>query len=116
MDNKSDVRFYAVLIILSLLFIQYCIIGVFVTIASMGWSGEITYDVWQLIGKVVVLTITIIFYYLYKKTDTSKGRKTTYKVYLIGFIIFSVEIGVFYGYLYFVEIGVFYGYLYLIGI
>ena len=102
MDNKSDVRFYAVMIILSLLLIQYFIVGFLVTAFVNFAIGDLAapYELWQLIGKIIVLAITIIFYYLFKKTDPSKGRKTTYKIYLIGFIIFSAEIGVFYGYLY----------------
>ena len=99
MDNKPKVDFYTVLIILSLLLMQYFIV-VFLTIALFNSDMGVPYELWQLKGKIIVLTITIIFYYLYKKTDPSKGRKTTYKIYLIGFIIFSVEIGVFYGYLY----------------
>ena len=102
MNNKSDVRFYAVMIILSLLLMQYFIVVFLITALVNFAIGEmaVPYELWQLIGKIIVLTITIIFYYLYKKTDSSKVRKTTYKIYLIGFIIFSVEIGVFYGYLY----------------
>lgn len=104
MDNKPKVSLYTVLAIVSLLLIQYYIVG-FLTLAFMIFAvGETPYEIWQLIGKVVVLTITIILYYLYKKADNSKDRKTTYKVYLIGFIIFSVEIGVFYGYLYLIGI------------
>ena len=106
MNNKSDVRFYAVMIILSLLLMQYFIVVFLITALVNFAIGEMVapYELWQLIGKIIVLTITIIFYYLYKKTDPSKGRKTTYKIYLIGFIIFSVEIGVFYGYLYLIGI------------
>ena len=104
MDNKPKVDFYTVLIILSLLLIQYYIVG-FLTLAFMNFAiGETPYELWQLIGKVIVLTITIIFYYLYKRADDSKGQKATYKIYLIGFIVFSVEIGAFYGYLYLIGI------------
>ena len=99
MDNKPKVSFYTVLIILSLLLIQYGVL-LFLIGSFMDFAIGMPYEVWQLKGKVVVLTITIILYYLYKKTDTSKSRKAKYKIYLIGFIIFSVEIGVFYGYLY----------------
>ena len=101
MNNKSNVG-YAVANILSLLFIQF-VVFYFLAAAWINFAiGDSfnPYELWQLIGKIVVLTITIIFYYLYKKTDPSKGQKTTYKIYLIGFIIFSLEIGVFYGYEY----------------
>ena len=103
MDNKPKVDFYTVLIILSLLLMQYFIV-VFMTIALFKSDMGVPYEIWQLIGKVVVLTITIIFYYLYRKADTSDSRKTMYKLYLIGFIVFSVEIGIFYGYLYLIGI------------
>jgi len=99
MDNKPKVNFYTVLAIVSLLLIQYGIV-IFLIVILIDFAIGVPYEVWQLIGKVIVLTITIILYYLYKKADHSKGRKAKYKLYLIGFIIFSVEIGVFYGYLY----------------
>ena len=103
MDNKPKVSFYTVLAIVSLLLVQYGIV-VFLVGSFMYFAIGIPYESWQLIGKVIVLTTTIIFYYLYKKADSSKGRKATYKIYLIGFIIFSVEIGAFYGYLYLIGI------------
>ena len=103
MDNKPKVNFYTVLAIVSLLLIQYGI-AAFLVVSLMNFAVGVPYETWQLTGKVVVLTITIILYYLYKKADNSKGRKATYKIYLTGFIIFSVEIGVFYGYLYLIGI------------
>ena len=99
MENKPRVSFYTVLAIVSLLFIQYGVV-VFLVGTLLHFAIGTPYEIWQLIGKVIVLTITIIFYYLYEKADYSKGRKALYKLCLIGFIIFSVEIGVFYGYLY----------------
>ena len=106
MDNKPKVNFYTVLIILSLLLMQYFIVVFLITALVNFAIGEmaVPYELWQLIGKIIVLTITIIFYYLYKKADMSSSRKAKYKLYLIGFTIFSVEIGVFYGYLYLVGI------------
>jgi len=101
MNDKSNVG-YAVTIILSLLLVQF-VVFYFLAAAWINFAiGDLAnpYELWQLIGKIIVLTITIIFYYLYKNTDPSKVRKTTYKIYLIGFIIFSLEIGVFYGYEY----------------
>ena len=103
MDNKPKVNFYTVLAIVSLLLIQYGIVA-FLVVSLMNFAVGVPYETWQLTGKVVVLTVTIILYYLYKKVDNSKGRKATYKIYLTGFIIFSVEIGVFYGYLYLIGI------------
>ena len=103
MDDKPKVDFYTVLIILSLLLMQYFIV-VFLVGSFMYFAIGAPYELWQLIGKIIVLTITIIFYYLYKKADTSDSRKAMYKLYLIGFIIFSVEIGVLYGYLYLIGI------------
>ena len=103
MNNKPKVNVYTVLAIVSLLFIQYGIF-LFLMLTLLEFAVGVPYEIWRLIGKVVVLTITIILYYLYKKADNSKGRKAKYKLYLIGFIIFSVEIGVFYGYLYLIGI------------
>lgn len=99
MNNEPKVSSYNVLAVVVLMFIQYCIVVFFVAIWT-DFAMAVPYELWQLIGKVIVLTITIILYYLYKKADASKGRKAKYKRYLIGFIIFSVEVGVFYGYLY----------------
>lgn len=103
MDNKPKVNFYTVLAIVSLLLIQYGI-AAFLVVSLMNFAVGVPYETWQLTGKVVVLIVTIILYYLYKEADNSKGRKATYKIYLTGFIIFSVEIGVFYGYLYLIGI------------
>ena len=99
MDNKPKVSSYNVLAVVVLMFIQFGIVA-FLILTLMNFAIGIPYELWRLVGKVVVLTITVILYYLYKKVDTSKVRKATYKICLIGFIIFSVEIGVFYGYLY----------------
>ena len=103
MDDKPKVSACTILTIANLLLIQYGIV-VFLVGSFMYFAIGAPYELWQLIGKIIVLTITIIFYYLYKKADHSKGRKATYKLYLIGFIIFSVEIGVLYGYLYLIGI------------
>ena len=103
MDNKPKVNFYTALAIVILLLIQYGIVA-FLVVSLMNFAVGVPYETWQLTGKVVILTVTIILYYLYKKADNSKGWKATYKIYLTGFIIFSVEIGVFYGYLYLIGI------------
>ena len=105
MNNKSNVG-YAVTTIFSLLLVQF-VVFYFLAAAWINFAiGDLAnpYELWQLIGKIIVLTITIIFYYLYKKADMSNSRKAKYKLYLIGFTIFSVEIGVFYGYLYLIGI------------
>lgn len=103
MDNHSKATFNKGLTIFNLLLAQFGVV-IFLIAVFTHFVFQSPYLLWELIVKLIILIMTIVFYFLYKRSNLSSEEKLKYKFYLSGFTIFSIEIAILYGYLYLIGV------------
>lgn len=103
MNNKPKVAFNKGHAIFNLLLMQF-VVFVFLVVTFNHFIFQSPYLLWQLFFKLIILITTIVLYCLYKRNGISEEQKAKYKLYLSGFIIFMIEIGILCSYLYLIGI------------
>lgn len=98
-NNKPKVEFNKGLAIFNLLLMQF-VVFVFLVGVFNHFIFQSPYFLWQLFFKLIISLTTVVLYCFYKRKSISEEQRVKYKFYLSGFIIFIIEIGLLYGYLY----------------
>ena len=102
-DKEAPDKLNKGLTILYLLTVQF-VVFIFLLLVFLNYIIKTPYELRQLIFKIILVTMTIVYYSLARRKNASDAYRLKYKIYAYAFAGFILEIIVLYAYLYLIGV------------